>query len=325
MMGTLLNRSKGVLVFGALVIVVVVGLATVQISTSRNYSSLVGVFTKSAAETTKKVKENEPKPSSVTMSNMTVEDMYQRLVYVSALSDNHFKEAKDMFKTVIGYLPKNKLILYNLGLNEEHIKELSAYENVEIRPFPFKNYSSLPHVKNLHTYAWKPIIVKIVSMEYDIIMYGDTSVRLLSCNLTAALQHLLQFPILSGDPLRYYRAIQYTHEGMIKYLHYPASRKDMADVGSIQAGVWLMWANDVMKKKLIDPWVDCALHKECIAPSGAKSIPCGKRSNDGHYIGCHRFDQSALNLILAREFGLDYYSKGTNEPLSHSIWKVRRM
>ena len=193
----LVTFSKGVLVFGALVVVLV--LATVQISTSRNYSSLVGGFTKSAGETTNKVKENEPKPSSVTMSNMTVEDMYQHLVYVSALSDNHFNEAKDMFKTVIGCLPKNKLILYNLGLNERHKKALSAYENVEIRPFPFKNYSRLPHVKNLHTYAWKPIIVKIVSMEYDIIMYGDSSVRLLSC-LTAALQHLLQFPILNCKP-----------------------------------------------------------------------------------------------------------------------------
>ena len=98
-----------------------------------------------------------------------------------------------MFKTVIGCLPKNKLILYNLGLNEGHKKALSAYENVEIRPFPFKNYSHLPHVKNLHTYAWKPIIVMIVSMEYDIIMYGDSSVRLLSC-LTAALQHLYTVP-----------------------------------------------------------------------------------------------------------------------------------
>ena len=318
MMGTLLNRSKGVLVFGALVVVVVVGLATVQISTSRNYSSIVGFFMKSAGETTKKVKENEPKPSSV-------EDMYHRLVYVSALSDNHFNEAKDNFKTVIGCLPKNKFILYNLGLNEEHQKALSAYENVEIRPFPFKNYSSLPHVKKLHTYAWKPIIAQIVSMEYDIIMYGDTSVRLLSCDLTAALQHLLHFPILTGNPLRDFKTIQYTHEGMIKYFHFPASRKDMADIGSIQAGVWLMWANDMMKKKLIDPWVDCALHKECIAPSGAESIPCGERSNDGHYIGCHRFDQAALNLILAREFGLDYYSKVTSEPLGHSIWKVRRM
>ena len=146
MMVTLSNRSKGVLVFGALVVVLV--LATVQISTSRNYSSLV--FTKSAGETTKKVKENEPKPSSVTMSNMTVEDMYHRLVYVSALSDNHFKEAKEMFKTVIGCLPKNKIIIFDLGLNEGHIQELSAYGNVEVRPFPFKNYSSVPHVKNLY-------------------------------------------------------------------------------------------------------------------------------------------------------------------------------
>ena len=59
-----------------------------------------------------------------------------------------------------------------------------------------------------------------------------------------------------------------------------------------------------MKEKFIEPWLDCALHVECIAPKGSKGWPCGHIINhDGHYIGCHRYDQSALNLILAREFG----------------------
>ena len=97
----------------------------------------------------------------------------------------------------------------------------------------------------------------------------------------------------------------------------------MADIGSFQGGVWLMWANDMMKN---DPWVDCALHKECIAPSGSNLLTCrGEAPKDGHYIGCHRYDQSALNLVLAREFGLDYYSKGSNRSLSHSLLTVRRM
>ena len=314
--------------------------------TTYDASSLVKSDAKSAGETAnsegkhvnsdvkpvKVVKGNdnhEPNTTNANVAgksnNISVEDMYHRLVYVSALSDNHFKEAKEMFKTVIGCLPKNKIIIFDLGLNEGHIKELSAYGNVEVRPFPFKNYSSVPHVKNLDVYAWKPIIAQIVSMEYDVIMYGDSSVRLLSCNLTAALQHLLQFPILSGAPTKP-AAIQYTHDGMIKYFHFPASRKDMADIGGFQGGVWLMWANDMMKKKLIDPWVDCALHKECIAPSGAKLGPCGRAfPRDGHYVGCHRYDQSALNLILAREFGIEYFSKGTDISISSPIWVVRRM
>ena len=253
-----------------------------------------------------------------------VKDMYRRLVYVSALSDNHFKEA-GMYKTVIKCLPQNKVIIFDLGLNSKNKKSLSDIENVEVRPFPYNKYTHLPHVKNLFTYAWKGIVANIVAEEHDIIMYGDSSVRLLSCDLTAPLKHLLQFPIFSGAPTSL-RAIQYTHEGMIKYLHFPASRKDMAAIGSFQGGVWLMWATDEMKEKLLKPWLDCSLHEQCISPKGSRIIPCSSGGTpDGHYLGCHRYDQSAINLILAREFGLDYYSNGTNRSISKSIWVVNRM
>ena len=42
------------------------------------------------------------------------------------------------------------------------------------------------------------------------------------------------------------------------------------------------------------------------------------------HVGCHRYDQSAPNLILARKFGLDYFSRSTNVNVSNSIWSVRR-
>ena len=257
-------------------------------------------------------------------SNISVEDMYQRLVYVSALSDNHFKEA-DMYRTIINCLPNNKLIIFDLGLNRKHKRELSSIKNVEVRPFPYNRYTHLPHVKNLFTYAWKGIAANIVAEEHDIIMYGDSSVRLLSCDLTAPLKHLLHFPFFSGAPGRRI-AIQYTHDGMIKYLCFPTSRKDMANISSFQGGVWLMWATDEMKEKLLKPWLDCSLQEQCISPKGAKRSPCSEDgTQDGHYVGCHRYDQSAINLILAREFGLEYYFKGTNITISSSIWTVKRI
>ena len=52
------------------------------------------------------------------------------------------------------------------------------------------------------------------------------------------------------------------------------------------------------------PWVDCAEHVECISPKGAKRGPCNwKLKPDYLYVGCHRYDQSALNVLLMREFG----------------------
>ena len=263
---------------------------------------------------------------SINATEMTlITDLYEHLVSVTAISDNHFIEAQDMFRTVQHCFPNKKIIVYDLGLNAKNRHEVSSYTNVEIRSFPFDEYSHLPHVKNLHTYAWKPIIIKLVSQEYDIIMYGDASLRMKTCDINPALEHLLKFPYINANTTSH-SAIEFTHDGMIKYLHYPKKRKDMADIQTLQACGWLLWANDLMKEKLIDPWLDCALHKECIAPSGAKLWPCQfTKRHDGHYVGCHRYDQSAMNLIMAREFGMEYFWRSSNKTLSNKIWAIKRL
>ena len=54
--------------------------------------------------------------------------------------------------------------------------------------------------------------------------------------------------------------------------------------------------------------VDCALHEECIAPKGAQLYHCSPNTpQEVDYCGCHRFDQSALNIILTQEFGKEVY------------------
>ena len=256
----------------------------------------------------------------------TVEGFMRRLVTVTAVSDNHFDESQTMLSSVERCLPHNKVILYDLGLkneNKRRIKEL--YKNVQIQPFPFSDYKNHSHVKDLLTYAWKPIIIKKVSLEYDIIMYGDASMRMKeSCNIKLALSRLLHFPFFAAVRYRY-KAIEFTHDGMIEYLHFPNSRKDLADMYSIEATGFLMWANTIMKELLIEPWLDCALHRECIAPLGATLRPCiFTKNHDGHYIGCHRYDQSALDIILARGFGPYSAQIAQNDKVRKSIWYFRK-
>ena len=254
----------------------------------------------------------------------TVPDLLKRLVIVTAISDNHFTESLDMLSSVKQCLPHNKIILYDLGLSKHNLDTIEhSYKMVEIRHFPFHDYSHLKHVKNLFTYAWKPIIIKRVSLEYDVIMYGDASIRMISCDIEKALQLLFNFPFLSVLQLRHL-AVEVTHDGMLNYLHYPKEREDLVDMKAVAATGFLLWAKPEMKEKFIEPWLDCALHVECIAPRGAKLGPCGKMTHDGHYVGCHRYDQSALALILAREFGKDFVNTH-NQTLSKSIWTIKRM
>ena len=258
----------------------------------------------------------------------TVEDLMQRLVILTAISDNHFKESQGMLSSVAKCLPHNKIILYNLGLSDSNQRKLKKYRTVEMRRFPLEQYLYHPHVNRLRFYAWKPVILKNVSQEYDVIMYGDASMRMKSCNIEEALSRLFHFPFFAAVPFKFI-AVEFAHDGMLEYLHYPKARKDLANMYSIEATGFLIWADDVMKEKLLEPWLDCALHEECIAPVGAKLGPCNFTMADNHngdYIGCHRYDQAALDLILAREFGTDSPRLSQSDRrISTSIWEFKRL
>ena len=50
-------------------------------------------------------------------------------------------------------------------------------------------------------------------------------------------------------------------------------------------------------------WIRCSLTENCISPPKCKlRCPKGKNPFLGDWIKCHRFDQSALNLLLLHHF-----------------------
>ena len=246
---------------------------------------------------------------------------YCKLVVVSSVSSNHFSEATGMIVSVQRHMPHTRLILYSLGLTGEESELLSSYCNLELRVFDFSKY---PHVaysrKNLRAFGWKPLIVKEISEEYEVLAYFDSSVRLTGPIDKDVLKYLLSSPAFIAGPWKGNSCIRsdnpivsYTHDETLKYLFPVKSqnliqlRKELRVWGHIQAGCWLMWLNSEMRKKVLNNWVDCAFHEQCMAPRESKIDACISVISDyvaeGRYIGCHRYDQSALNLIFYREFG----------------------
>lgn len=235
---------------------------------------------------------------------------YCKLVVVTAISSNHYNEAQDMIASVQKFLPSTKLILYDLGLSAEQKGKLHRYCNVEVRSFVFEKYPA--HTGSLKMCAWKPFIIKEVTSEYEVVFWGDSSVRVVGTLFAEKLLSFLpKFPFVAGSALPL-PIVSFTHDGMLQYLNMSVSRKQMGQFGQLQAGCWVMWANSLMKTKFLNYWIDCALHQECIAPHGSKRLHCDFKLGDknkgaGVYIGCHRYDQSALAMILIREFGLQVW------------------
>lgn len=162
-----------------------------------------------------------------------------------------------MIASVQKYMPQTNILLYDIGLMAEERSNASKYCNVEVQTFHFDKYPE--HVQELGAYAWKPLIKQEVIQKYDVIMYGDASLRVISPLIGKALASLIRFPFLDVRPLAL-PMISLTHDKTIEYFGFPPSRQHMALWGTVQAGGWLMLANDIMKEKVIQPWVDCALH-----------------------------------------------------------------
>ncbi|XP_071853016.1 uncharacterized protein [Apostichopus japonicus] len=149
---------------------------------------------------------------------LTVDEMYDRLVLITAFSDNHYKEAMGYIGTAQKYMPGKRIIVYDLGLSNTNKRkrqesdEVRKLCDVKLRRFPFNNYPQ--HFKNLKTYAWKPVIINDMSetqIEMDdsqrILVFGeDPSQISILIDANIVLNNIRSFPYCA---IVFYFALHY--------------------------------------------------------------------------------------------------------------------
>ena len=91
-----------------------------------------------------------------------------------------------------------------------------------------------------------------------------------------------------------------THPQMYQYI--PTNINKMQQVDQHEAGCVFIYRSKEIYENILRWWVLCALDKNCIAPTD--KLNCGDIYKGGKemYANCHRFDQSALNILMANFF-----------------------
>ena len=90
-----------------------------------------------------------------------------------------------------------------------------------------------------------------------------------------------------------------THEGMYAYLTANVTYLQQKQFG---AGLVCVVRTPDIMEGVIKHWVNCSLTKECINPYGSSPRCRFMKDLSKSYAYCHRFDQSALNIILNKHF-----------------------
>ncbi|XP_033641627.1 uncharacterized protein LOC117301712 [Asterias rubens] len=252
-------------------------------------------------------------------ADTNVNALYDRLVIVTAISDNHIVESMGMIKSAQTHMPDKQIYVYNLGLNKKNIQKLNSVCNVHVRGFDFSKYP--PHVRNLNTMVWKVVIMRETLAEFGTIFYGDASVRFkgpLSKIMPylylhhGFMAHLLGFdPKITGEIPHYYYM---THEGMFKEMG--LDKNDFYNVTKSDApyfsfGRLLLANSTVLWEKLLNPVLECALKPQCIAPEGSK------RNN-------HHYDQSLAAIVIYKNMRNEWTEDNHHTKQYDTVIEIKR-
>jgi len=219
-------------------------------------------------------------------------------VLVTAASFEHFKESQGLIRSYHNKLlplHKNiKLIFYDIGLTKPQRDLMVKYCRCEVRMFPKEEFPE--HVSNIRTYTWKPIVIQLLLMEYETVMWADSSIRFLGTSLDndflQSREKGIRVMIGSSALIN----IQ-TKKESFDYLREDPCLYDMPE---IQTGLLVVNRNNFIMTSVMKPWVSCALSFGCMTFDGSFfALMCLGRPRMHQ---CHRFDQSILSIILTRLF-----------------------
>lgn len=152
-------------------------------------------------------------------------------------------------------------------------------------------------------------------MQSPALMWMDASFRL----QTNSLDQIYPMAIHNGGIVLfiagYYTIFAATNPRLWDYIVTKPER--LKEVGMKGANSMLLYNTETIYKHILHWWILCALDEQCISPKGSSTICEGRQDVLNVRLGkCHRYDQSAINTLLANLYNFDaarYHTRHGNE------------
>jgi len=240
-------------------------------------------------------------------------------VIASGVRPDHFDEAATLMDSVLRLLPSYNLIMYDLGLSSSEKFMLKKYCNstwrCETRMLEFEKYPS--HLKYLEIGSYRPVCIQEMLNEHGAVVWADNGYYFTSGNLSLSVGRAKESGIQGWrikDPTS-----SFTHQKMFEF--FKMEPKDFYFQHPIEASHLVMYNSEHLVKTIMLPWVKCALLEECVNPLGAQNTGCLYNRRPYYlYQGCHRYDMSALNVLLGKAFSLDEEPYTSTEKVWGNTW-----
>ncbi|EFP00144.1 hypothetical protein CRE_18796 [Caenorhabditis remanei] len=260
----------------------------------------------SALEDLKLIDSSEQSLVDMTKAERNEKDV----IFVSAISSNHFGNFKEMYATIKRHWPMQKMLLYSLDLSESQIETLGKEPSVEIRKFDYSKYPK--YVQNWAEYRFKALLLAEAIKEYSNVWWIDSHFRWLQPKPLNQFYGEIATCFGNVDCDKKSSVMMFvnsTHsnfavltEGLLDY--FPTFGIDTLkynDKGLQLSAAFVYLARTPFTLEMLKWHSLCALEEKCMNPPKAK-LKCDIIPAWDVYAGCFRYDQSSINLLMFNSF-----------------------
>ena len=201
-------------------------------------------------------------------------------VIISAANEAYFTGLLNLVGSMHYWSPKSQIIIYDLGLSEQQLQEISHWRNAKVVHNVLGDETPA-HCKQLKQYAWKPVILLHAIQQFEAILWLDagSDIRASLEPIEKALETDGHF-FVQGQDLDMTKK---SHQG--SYLKLDVKKNDFSGkphfAGNLQAYI----RNRPAHEKILEPLHKAALEQNCIAPPGSN-------------LSNHRYDQTLLSILI---------------------------
>nr|XP_031836315.1 uncharacterized protein LOC116428620 [Nomia melanderi] len=208
----------------------------------------------------------------------------QNVTVVSLIRPGNEQHIYGFVRNVSHFLPNNSIVIYSVGLNEDSLQNIRAICNstkcnvtqFDTSPFP-------THVEDDRLHVYRPLVIQIALNTLGNILYMDSNVRLNSSDISKYLSP--KSGILTW-PTRH-AISSLTHPKMYEYFH--VSAESFFFLPLIRASHLVIRHVKEIREKVMLPWIQCALTRDCICPIGGFVIVCQRKAQ-------HRVDDGRMRI-----------------------------
>lgn len=294
-------RARNFLLF--LICVVGTTIVFIAFSSQRPFQTLVTKQLRSFQENLKDVEEKRLVTDSrylalLGLDGTNTPSKSQNVTVVSLIRPGSEQNIYGFVKNVSHFLPNNSIVVYSVGLNEDVLQTVRSVCNSSKCNVVQFDLSFFPaHAEDDRLHVYRPLVIQTALNTLENVLYMDSNVRLNSSKVSKYL--LPKSGILTWPSSHAISSL--THPKMYEYFH--TTSESFLFLPLIRASRIIIRNTNEIREKIMLPWVQCALTRDCICPIGAQSAGCRfNKKPQYRYSGCHAYDTAALNIVLGLYF-----------------------